>query len=112
MGFRVPPGGGPPAHRRPREDEVLQIRAGIHRFWMDGACFDAGSGAVVFLPKGHPHRDRNVSDRPGGHALTAVPAGLKRSSSDVERPRLEAPRDFAALDEPSARDHGLEYLPG
>ena len=36
VGVAVPPGGGPPAHRHSREDEVFVIRAGRYRFLMDG----------------------------------------------------------------------------
>lgn len=112
VSFVVPPGGGPPAHRHTREDEVFVIRAGTYRFLMDGVCITAGPGDSVYLPRGHIHQYVNIGTTPAEHTLVLQPAGLEQSFVDMAAMDLQMPRDFARLNELSISRYGLEYFPG
>jgi mannose-6-phosphate isomerase-like protein (cupin superfamily) len=58
----APPGvPGPPVHVHHRTDEGFYVLEGTFRFLVDGNRIDAGAGAHVFVPKGHPHTFWNAS---------------------------------------------------
>lgn len=52
-------GEGPPLHVHPY-DETFVILQGRARFFVGGEIIEAGAGAVVFGPKGLPHRFENL----------------------------------------------------
>src|SRR5205814_9696343 len=69
---------GPPPHIHHRQDECFQILDGTFEFMLDGRTFTAGSGSVVFLPKGRLHMHRAVGNGPARALVIYTPAGLER----------------------------------
>ncbi|KZM72018.1 cupin domain-containing protein [Nocardia terpenica] len=72
--MRVPPGGGPPAHRHDFE-EMFTITAGRIRFTFRGTDIEAGAGQTVNIPANAPHYFRNASEEPARMLCMCTPAG-------------------------------------
>ena len=66
------PGFGPPLHRH-RETEIFYVLEGTYRFVVDGAQFEAATGAVVTAPGGSAHAFVNITDRPARQYILIVP---------------------------------------
>jgi len=66
------PGFGPPLHRH-RETEIFYVLEGAYRFVVDGAQFEAATGAVVTAPGGSAHAFVNITDRPARQYILIVP---------------------------------------
>jgi len=109
---RVPPNTGPAPHVHTREDEVYVIKQGTFQFFMDGTCIEAGPGAVVYLPKGHMHTWKNISDQTGEQLMFVYPAGLEQFFREVQELGLKMPQDFDKMNELSNRKYGINYVPG
>src|ERR1700712_5100051 len=63
----VPAGNAVPPHVQDREDELFLIVDGAYRFWIDGKQTDVGPGALVFMPRGVPHKFQVLGERAGRH---------------------------------------------
>jgi mannose-6-phosphate isomerase-like protein (cupin superfamily) len=69
-------GAGPPPHVQHREDEAFYVLAGEYEFLVDGTTSRAGSGSLVYVPKGALHAHRNVGEVPGRMLATHTPGDL------------------------------------
>ena len=112
MKLQTPAHGGPPPHIHTREDEVYIIHSGTFQFFMDGVCLQAGPGTSVYMPKGHTHTFKNISNHTGEQVLFAYPAGLEQFFLEVHELGLNVPEDFAKLNELSNSKYGINLLPG
>lgn len=74
----VPAGNAVPMHVQDREDELFIIVDGAYRFWVNGAQTDVESGALVFIPRGAPHKFQVLGERPGRHWVLSAPGGFDR----------------------------------
>jgi mannose-6-phosphate isomerase-like protein (cupin superfamily) len=74
----VPAGNAVPMHVQEREDELFLIVDGAYRFWVNGAQTDVESGALVFIPRGAPHRFQVLGERAGRHWVLSAPGGFDR----------------------------------
>ena len=70
------PGTGPPPHVRHREDEAFYVLEGEYEFLVDGNTLRAGSGSLVYVPKGALHAHRNVGEVLGRMLTTHTPGDL------------------------------------
>jgi quercetin dioxygenase-like cupin family protein len=70
----IPPGAGFPGHVHDEYEEVFYVLDGDMEYRLDDAWFPASAGSVVFIPPGHVHAFRNVSDREARHLAIASPA--------------------------------------
>jgi mannose-6-phosphate isomerase-like protein (cupin superfamily) len=74
----VPPGNAVPMHVQEREDELFLIVDGTYRFWVNGSQTDVESGALVFIPRGAPHKFQVLGERTGRHWVVSTPGGFDR----------------------------------
>jgi mannose-6-phosphate isomerase-like protein (cupin superfamily) len=74
----VPAGNAVPMHVQDREDELFLIVDGTYRFWVNGSTTDVGSGALVFVPRGAPHRFQVIGEKTGRHWVVGSPGGFDR----------------------------------
>src|SRR4028118_2078659 len=70
------PGSGPPPHVQHREDEAFYVLEGEYEFLVDGNTLRAGSGSLVYVPKGALHAHRNVGEVLGRMLTTHTPGDL------------------------------------
>ena len=71
------PGGGPPPHVQHREDEAFYVLEGEYEFLDDdGHTMRAGTGSLVYVPKGNLHAYKNVGTTPGRMLVSQTPGGL------------------------------------
>lgn len=70
------PGGGPPPHVQHREDEAFYVLEGEYEFLDDGHTMRAGTGSLVYVPKGSLHTYKNVGTTPGKMLVSQTPGGL------------------------------------
>lgn len=106
---RVKPGGGPPKHVHAKEDEMFYVLEGQFKIWRGDEALDAGTGAVVFLPRNVPHTYQNTGSEPGRLLVMITPAGFEGFFREVSRRELSAPKDMQEL-ETVAKQYGLQFL--
>jgi mannose-6-phosphate isomerase-like protein (cupin superfamily) len=70
------PWSGPPPHVQHRGDEAFYVLEGEYEFLVDGNTLRAGSGSLVYVPKGALHAHRNVGEVPGRMLTTHTPGDL------------------------------------
>ena len=70
------PGGGPPPHVQHREDEAFYVLEGEYEFLDDGHTMRAGTGSLVYVPKGNLHTYKNVGMTLGKMLVSQTPGGL------------------------------------
>jgi mannose-6-phosphate isomerase-like protein (cupin superfamily) len=88
----LPPNAGAPVHTHHLEDEVFTVVEGVCAVTCDGLTHHAEAGAVVVLPKHHPHAFRNPSpDHPARLLITAVPGGLDHYFAALAQVRADDP---------------------
>src|SRR5688500_10581348 len=113
LGFlTTPPGGGPPLHRHTREVELFIIIEGRFKFVSDGQEYEAGPGAVAFLPRNSVHTFKVISDTPGKAWVQVFPAGFEtffRESAALFVEAAGGMPDMARIMETAARQ-GIEIL--
>jgi quercetin dioxygenase-like cupin family protein len=87
-----PPGTGPPLHHHDF-DEAFYVLAGELTFQLRDELITAGSGRLVFAPRGVPHTFANLSDAPARQLITCTPAGFERyfARMAAERQGVETP---------------------
>ncbi len=73
----VPPGGGPVAHAHEVGDETFYLLEGELEFLDGDKTFVAGPGDFVYVPQGHRHRFKNISDRSTRMLFFYTPAGAE-----------------------------------
>ena len=100
---------GPPPHVHHREDETFFVIEGEFEFVCGGATTRGGHGTVARLPRGVPHRFKNIGDTPGRVLVTITPAGLEDFFAEVGALSLEQQTDLPPLAALAAR-YGLEFV--
>ncbi|ABC89408.1 hypothetical conserved protein [Rhizobium etli CFN 42] len=103
----VPAGEGPPLHVHEREDEFFRVLAGRFGFWCAGDYVELAEGGCIALPRGLPHRFRNVGKVEGRLMVVVTPGGFESFFPIVELSRPETPEQIASV----ARGFGLTILP-
>ena len=70
------PEGGPPPHVQHREDESLYVLEGEYEFLVEGRTLRAGTGSLLYVPRGNLHAHRNVGEGVGRMLVSQTPGGL------------------------------------
>jgi len=106
----VPAGNAVPPHVQDREDELFIIAEGAYRFWVDGTETDVGPGALVFVPRGVPHKFQVLGESAGRHWVFSTPGGFDRFFMECAAV-FAAPGtpDFARLSEINA-EYGNRFV--
>lgn len=111
-----PPGFATPAHVHHLEDELFYVLGGALQVTCGDRTWEAGAGALVFLPKGRPHQFVVGEGQPARLLQIAAPAQFERFVAEVgvpaTRPGLPDPElpDLERLVAAAAR-HGIDILP-
>ena len=64
-------GQGSPHHHHPQEEVVL-IKEGSVRYWINGKVYDAGAGSMIFLSADAVHTPYNVTQNPAVYYVIAM----------------------------------------
>jgi mannose-6-phosphate isomerase-like protein (cupin superfamily) len=77
---QVVPGGypGPALHVHPEFDETFYVVDGTLAFRVGDHAYEAGPGAVVFVPRGTPHTFANPGEEPARSFVLVAPGGFER----------------------------------
>ncbi len=113
----APAGHSPPWHRQPGDDETFYMLDGEINFWAgsrDAPIRRAGSGEVVFIPRGMPHSFRVESEiarwltvsTPAGHERFYRAAGQRAAERELPPPGEPDMNKVQA----AAHEHGVELL--
>ncbi len=70
------PGSGPPPHIQHHEDESFWVLEGEYEFLVEGRTLRAGTGSLVYVPKGNLHAHGNVGAGVGKMLVSQTPGGL------------------------------------
>jgi quercetin dioxygenase-like cupin family protein len=103
----VPPGEGPPLHMHEREDEFFRVLSGRFGFWCAGDYVELTEGGCIALPRGVPHRFRNIGESKGHIMVVVTPGGFENFFPIIELCKPETPEQIASV----AMDFGLTFLP-
>ncbi|WFU50276.1 cupin domain-containing protein [Sinorhizobium terangae] len=103
----VPPGEGPPLHVHEREDEFFRVLSGCFGFWCAGDYVELAEGGCIALPRGVPHRFRNIGETEGCLMVVVTPGGFENFFPIIELCKPETPEQIASV----AMDFGLTFLP-
>ena len=113
----IPPQGGPPPHVHHQEDEAYYVLEGTIEVMEGDRIFLAGVGSFVFLPRGTPHKFKNVGTETARMLLMTTPAGLEKFFGEVGQAAQEGgtapppgPEEIGRL-LAAAPKYGLEILP-
>lgn len=101
---------GPPLHIHHREDETFYVLEGEFEFVCAGMRSVGGPGTVVQLPRGIPHRFKNIGETQGRILVTMTPAGFEGFFEDGHALSPEDQMKPEILF-PLAARYGLEFLP-
>jgi len=110
------PGFATPAHVHHLEDELFYVLGGALQVTCGDRTWEAGAGALVFLPKGRPHQFVVWEGQPARLLQITAPAQFERFVAEVgvpaTRPGLPDPElpDLERLVAAAAR-HGIDILP-
>lgn len=95
---RVPAGYAPPRHTHLNQDEVFFVLDGQFTVHCGDQTWQAGPGAMAFLPRGVPHGFSVSADGPGRTLLLNAPAGfadviveLGTAAPELNLPGAEVP---------------------
>ena len=72
----VGPGGGEGPHVQHREDECLYVLEGRFEFLIEGARIEAGTGSLIYVPKGNLHAFKNTGNTTGRMLVSQPPGGV------------------------------------
>ncbi|MBO9579682.1 MAG: cupin domain-containing protein [Sphingobium sp.] len=103
----IPPGEGPPAHVHEREDEFIRVIAGRFGFWCADDYVELAEGGCIAMPRGVPHRFRNIGETQGRLMAVSSPGGFEDFFATAERCQAETPEQIAAI----AAGFGVRFLP-
>jgi len=104
----TPPGWGPPRHIHSCEDEIFYILEGSYELHVGRQRRTVSAGASAILPRGVPHRFRNVASTHSRLLCVITPGGLQEYFMAVAK--CSPPPSPAQLIE-LARPFGLSLLP-
>lgn len=114
---RVPPGYAPPPHTHRHSHEAFLILEGEFEGFCGDRPWQAGAGAIVFLPRGVPHGFKVSQAGPGRALLVLAPGGgfddfVAAMGDPADRLDLPeaVPPDPARVTEIAAA-HGIDILP-
>lgn len=83
----VGPGGGEGPHVQHREDECLYVVEGRFEFVIEGSKIEAGTGSLVYVPKGNLHAFKNLGETTGRLLVSQTPGGShERFIEEAGRP--------------------------
>jgi len=102
----VPPGEGPPLHVHEREDEFFRVLSGCFGFWCAGDYVELAEGGCIALPRGVPHRFRNIGETEGCLMVVVTPGGFEAFFPIIELCKPETHEQIASI----AMDFGLTFL--
>ena len=114
------PGSGPPPHVQHREDEAFYVLEGEYEFLDDdGHTMRAGTGSLVYVPKGNLHAHKNVGDKPVRMLVSQTPGGLhEQFFGELGEPATDKAKPPVPKDQPDveklvtiAAEYGIEILP-
>jgi mannose-6-phosphate isomerase-like protein (cupin superfamily) len=100
---------GPPLHIHHREDETFFVIEGEFEFVCAGERTTGGPGTIVRLPRGVPHRFKNLGKNIGRLLITLTPAGAEDFFAAVGALSPERQTDFPHIAELAARA-GIEFV--
>ncbi|TCN15067.1 cupin domain-containing protein [Sinorhizobium americanum] len=103
----VPTGEGPPLHVHEREDEFFRVLSGCFGFWCADDYVELAEGGCIALPRGVPHRFRNIGAKEGRLMVVVTPGGFENFFPIIELCKPETPEQIASV----AMDFGLTFLP-
>jgi len=87
------PGSGPPPHVQHREDESFYVLEGEYEFLIEGRILRAGTGSLLYVPRGNLHAHRNVGEGVGRMLVNQTPGGLhERFFEEVGEPATDGSR--------------------
>ena len=72
----TPPGIGLPPHVQHREDEAFCVLEGEYEFLVEGRTIKAGTGSLIYVPKGNLHAHINVGEGISRMLVSQTPGGL------------------------------------
>jgi quercetin dioxygenase-like cupin family protein len=113
------PGGGPPPHVQHREDEAFYVLEGEYEFLVEGRTFNAGSGSLIYVPKGNLHAYKIAGGGSGKMLLSQTPGGLcerffeeigEVTKDGLTAPVPEGPPDIETITRIAAK-YGIEMPP-
>jgi mannose-6-phosphate isomerase-like protein (cupin superfamily) len=102
---------GPPLHIHHREEETFFVIEGEFEFVCGGERTTGGPGTVVRLPRGVPHRFKNIGETTGRLLITLTPAGAEEFFAAVGALTPEQQSDIPAIIALGAH-YGMEILGG
>lgn len=103
----VPPAAGPPLHVHAREDELFRVLSGRFGFWCANDYVELAEGGCIVLPRGVPHRFRNVGQKEGRLMVVVTPGGFESFFAIVDLCKPQTPAEIASI----AGEFGLTFLP-
>ncbi len=115
----VAPEGGSQPHVQHREDECFYVLDGEFEFLIEGARIGAGSGSLIYVPKGNLHAFENTGGTTGRMLVSQTPGGVyegfvkqvgERVTDQNTPPTAEPPEDAERLAAVGAA-YGLEIVP-
>jgi quercetin dioxygenase-like cupin family protein len=112
---RMPAGFAPPPHVHRASDEAFLVLAGELEGFCGHQAWQAGPGALVFLPYGIPHAFRVSQAGPGRIVVIVAPGGFDQFVAEVGEPATDlqlpdpVPPDPIRLTELAAM-HGIRIL--
>jgi len=71
------PGGGPPEHVHPRNDEAYYLIKGACQVKLGNEIFTATADSFIFVPRGTPHAFGNTSTEPARMLVMVTPGGMQ-----------------------------------
>jgi quercetin dioxygenase-like cupin family protein len=113
------PGAGPPPHVQHREDEAFYILEGEYEFLVEGLTINAGSGSLIYVPKGNLHAHKSVGEGIGRMLVSQTPGGLherffeeigQEMKDGSKAPAFEDPPDMEKIARIAA-EYGIEMPP-
>lgn len=93
MYFEVPPGFASPQHMHSREDECTMTLEGDIEGTVGDQVVQVPAGSVLHLPRGVPHRCRNVGDRTAKFLIWVTPGNLAGFYETCQQPSLLKEQD-------------------
>jgi mannose-6-phosphate isomerase-like protein (cupin superfamily) len=72
----VGPGGGEGSHVQHREDECFYVLEGHFGFVVEGEEIEAGTGSLVYVPRGDLHVFENTGETTGRMLVSQTPGGV------------------------------------
>ncbi|WP_158845616.1 quercetin 2,3-dioxygenase [Saccharothrix deserti] len=89
MEAEIPPLSGPPMHSHDNEDEAFYILGGRIEVVADDRAVVAEPGSFIYIPRGAPHRFKNVGDDAARMLLLFLPSGFEEFFLEVGTPVVE-----------------------